>query len=87
MKHTPPYSYLQVPAEGELPHSESWSTLELEEMCCPSMYFDVSIQTISAQLACPLAWIMSPPDSPPITDPIYPYMVHLATWQPGHLGA
>ena len=25
---------------------------------------------------CPLAWIMSAPDSPPIMDPIYLYMVH-----------
>ena len=29
-----------------------------------------------SQLAFPLAWITSAPGSPPITDPIYPYMVH-----------
>ena len=51
-------------------------TPELELMCCPSMYFDVSIQTRLAQLACPLAWIMSPPNSMPIMDPIYPYMMY-----------
>ena len=45
-------------------------------MCYPSMYFDVSIQTRSAQLVCPLAWIMSVLDSPPLMDPLYPYMVH-----------
>ena len=51
-------------------------TLELEVMCCPSVYFDGCIQTRSAQLAWPLAWIMSVPDSSPIMDPIYLYMVH-----------
>ena len=75
-KHTPLYSYLQVPAEEEQPHSVSRLTPELEVMCYPSVYFYVFIQTRSAQLACPLAWIMSVPDSLPITDPIYPYMVH-----------
>ena len=45
-------------------------------MCFPSVYFNIFIQTRSAQLACPLAWIMSAPDSLPKTDPIYPYMVH-----------
>ena len=45
-------------------------------MCYPSMCFDISTQTQSAQLACPLAWIMSAPASLPITDPIYPYMEH-----------
>ena len=76
MRHTPTYSCLQVPAEEGLPHSASRLTLELVVMCCPSMYSNVYIQTRSTQLACPLAWIMSAPDSPPITDPIYPYMVH-----------
>ena len=76
MKHTPLYSCLQVPAEREQPHSALRSTPELEIMCYPSMYFNISIQTRSAQLACPLAWITSPPGSLPITDPIYPYMVH-----------
>ena len=75
-KHTPLYSCLQVPAEEKQPHSISRSTLELEIMCCPSMYFDVFIKTRSVQLACPLAWITSAPDSLPIMDPIYPYMVH-----------
>ena len=45
-------------------------------MCCPYVYFDVYIQTRSAQLACLLAWVTSAPNSLPITDPIYPYMVH-----------
>ena len=76
MKHTPLYSCLQVPAERELPHSTSRLILELEVMCCPSVYFDIFIQTRSAQLACPLAWIMSAPNSLLITDPIYPYMAH-----------
>ena len=75
MRHRPPYSCLQVPAEG-LPHSMSKLTLELEVMCCPSVYFNVYIQTRSAQLACPLACIMLAPESLPIMDPIYPYMVH-----------
>ena len=44
-------------------------------MCCPSVCFNISNQTGSAQLACPLAWITSAPGSPPILDPIYPYMV------------
>ena len=76
MRHTPPYSCLQVPAERELPHSLSRSTPGWEVMCCPYVYYDIFIQTRSAQLAWPLAWIMSAPNSPPITDPIYPYMVH-----------
>ena len=58
------------------PHSVSRSIPELEVMCCPYVYFDVFIQTRSAQLACPLAWITSAPDSLPIMDPIYLYMVH-----------
>ena len=75
IKHTPLHSCLQVPAEREQPHSVLRSTPELEVMCCPYVYFNISIQTRSGQLACPLAWITSAPDSPPITDPIYPYMV------------
>ena len=42
----------------------------------PSLYLNVSTQTGSAQLACPLAWITSAPDSLHTVDPIYPYMVH-----------
>ena len=76
MRHTPPYSCLQVPAEKVKPHSMSRSIPELEAMYYPTMFFNGSIKTRSTQLACPLAWIMSAPDSPPITDPIYPYMVH-----------
>ena len=76
MRHTPLYSCLQVPAEREQPHSMSRLTLELEVMCCPSVYFDASIWTRSAQLACPLAWMMSVPDTLHITDPMYLYMVH-----------
>ena len=85
MRHMPLYSCLQVPAEKEQPHSVSRLILELEVMCCPFMYFNISIQTRSAQLACPLAWITSAPDSPPITDPIYLYgALHgPITWQPG----
>ena len=37
-------------------------------MCYPSMYFNIFIWTRSAQLACPLALIMSVPDSLPITE-------------------
>ena len=75
MRHTPPYSCLQVPAEKGQPHSVSRSILELEAMCYPSMCFDAFTQSRSAQLACPLAWITSVSDSLPTTDPIYPYMV------------
>ena len=42
----------------------------------PLVYFDIFIQTRLDQLACQLAWITSAPDPPPITNPIYPYMVH-----------
>ena len=45
-------------------------------MCYPSVCFDAFIQIRSAQLAYPLALIMSVPDSLPTMDPIYPYMVH-----------
>ena len=76
MRHTPLYSCLQVPAEREQPHSTLRLTLEQEVMCCPYVYFNVFIQTRSAQLACPLARITSAPDSLPTTDPIYLYMVH-----------
>ena len=76
MKDTPPYSCLQVPAEKGQPHSMSKSIPELEAMCYPSMHFDTFIQIRSAQLAYPLALIMSVPDSLPTTDPIYLYIVH-----------
>ena len=83
MRHTPPYSCLQVPAEKGQPHSTSRLIPELETMCYPSMYFDAFIQIRSAQLACPLAWAMSVPDSPPTTDPTYLYMVHSRDPSPG----
>ena len=76
MRHTPPYSCLQVPAEKGQPHSALRSIPELEAMCYPSMCFDTFIQTRSAQLAYPLALITSVPDSLPTMDPIYLYMVH-----------
>ena len=76
MKHIPQYSCLQVPAVRGQPHSASRSTLELEVTCYPSVYSNVSTQTGSAQLACPLAWITSAPGSQHTMDPIYPYMVH-----------
>ena len=76
MKHTTWYNSLQASAVKEQPHFVSRSTLELEVMCSPSMCFNVSTWTRSAQLACPLAWIMSAPGSLPIMDPIYPYMAH-----------
>ena len=69
------YSCLQVPAEREQPHSASRSTPELVVTCFPSMCFDASTQTRSAQLACSLAWITSAQGSLPMMDPIYPYMV------------
>ena len=75
MRHTPPYSCLQVPAEKGQPHSASRLIPELEAMCYPSMCFDAFIQIRSAQLAYPLAWITSVPDSLSTTDPIYPNMV------------
>ena len=75
-RHTPPYNCLQVPAEKGQPHSLSRLILELEAMCYPSVCFDAFIQIRSAQLACPLAWIMSVPDSLATMDPIYLYMVH-----------
>ena len=40
MRHTPPYSCLQVPAEKGQPHSTSRSIPELEAMCYPSVCFD-----------------------------------------------
>ena len=76
VRHTPPYSCLQVPPEKGQPHSVSRSIPELEAMCYPSMCFDAFIQIRSAQLACPLALIMSVPDSLPTVDPIYLYLVH-----------
>ena len=76
MRHTPPYSCLQVPAEKGQPHSMLRLIPELEATCYPSMCFDTFIQIRSAQLACPLALITSVPDSLPTTDPIYLYMVH-----------
>ena len=76
MRHKPLYSCLQVTAEEGLPHSVSRSIPELEVTYYPYICFDIFIPTRSAQLACPLAWIMSEPDSSPITDPIYLYMVH-----------
>ena len=39
MRHTPPYSCLQVLAEREQPHSMSRSILELEATCYPSHVF------------------------------------------------
>ena len=76
MRHTPPYSCLQAPAEKGLPHSMSRLIPELEATCYPSMCFNAFNQIRSAQLACPLACplalIMSVPDSLPTTDPIYP---------------
>ena len=85
MKHTPLYSCLQVPAEREKPHSTLRLTLELEVTCCPSVYFNGSIQTRSAQLA----WNTSAPDSLPVMDIIYPLNGALhgpITWQSGHPG-
>ena len=61
MKHIQWYNCLQGPAVREQPQSVSRSTWELKVMCCPSMSSDVSTQTRSAQLACPLAWITSAP--------------------------
>ena len=54
------YTKVQLPASAsnrEQPHSASRLTPELEVMCCPSMSSNISIQTVSAQLA----WIMSAP--------------------------
>ena len=76
MRHTPPYSCLQVPAEKGQPHSVLRLTPELEETCYPSILFDAFIQIRSALLAYPLALIMSVPDSLPTMDPISLYMVH-----------
>ena len=73
------YTTIQLPASTSRkgpPHSVSRLILGLEAMCYPSMCFDAFIQIRLAQLAYPLALITSVPDSPPTTDPIYPYMVH-----------
>ena len=51
----------KCPAVRKQPPSTSKSTLELEVMCYPSIFSNVSTQTGSAQLACPLAWIMLTP--------------------------
>ena len=44
MRHTPPYSCLQVPAEKGQPHSASKLISELEAMCYPFVCFDTFIQ-------------------------------------------
>ena len=44
--------------------------------CYPSVCFDTYTQIRSVQLAYPLAYTTSIPDSPPTMDPIYLYMVH-----------
>ena len=44
IRHTPPYSYLQAPAEKGQPQSMSRSIPELEAMCYPSMCFDAFTQ-------------------------------------------
>ena len=80
MRHTPPYSCLQVPAEKGLPHSMSRLIPELEAMSYPSMCFDAFIQIRSVQLAYLLALITSVPDSLPTTDPIYLYMVRVNSY-------
>ena len=59
MKHIQQYSCLQVPAVRGQPHFMSRLTLELEAMCYPSAYSNISTQTGSGQMACPLAWITS----------------------------
>ena len=76
MRHTPPYSCLQVPAEKGQPHSAIKLTPELKATCYPSVCFDTFILIRSAQLAYPLALITSVPDSLPTMDPISLYMVH-----------
>ena len=84
MRHTPLSSCLQVPAEEGQPYSVWRSIPELEATYYSHVCFDIFIPTGSAQLASPLVWITSAPGSPPITDPIYLYMVH--PW-PHHLAA
>ena len=50
MRHTPPYSCLQVPAEREQPHSMSRSIMELEATCYLFMCFNASTQISPAGL-------------------------------------
>ena len=76
MKHIQWYNCLQAPAVREQPHFASRLTLELEVTCCPSVYSNVSTQTESAHLACPLAWVMPAPGSLHTMDLIFPYMAH-----------
>ena len=84
MRHTPSYSCLQVPAEKGPPHSTSRSIPELEATCYSSVCFNAFIQIRSAQLAYPLALIMSVPDSLPTWIPYTPIWCTL--WAP-HLAA
>ena len=53
MRHTPPYSCLQVSAEKGQSHSMSRLIPELEATCYPSMCFITFIQIRSAQLGLP----------------------------------
>ena len=88
MRYTPPYSYLQAPAEKRQPHSVSRLIPELEATCYPSMCFNAYIQIRSAQLAYPLALI-----SIRLTTynrshiPLYGALCGLITWQPDNLGS
>ena len=89
IRHTLPYSWLQAPAEKGQHHSVSRSILEQVAMCYPSVCFNAFLQIRSAQLACPLVWIMSVPDSLPTKDPTYllwhtPWAHHLAARLPWH---
>ena len=90
MRHTPPYSCLQVPAEKGQPHSASRSIPELEATFYPSVCFNAFIQIRSAQLSYPLALIMSVPDSLPTMGfhiPLYGALWGPITWQPDYPGS
>ena len=65
------------------PCSASRLIPELEATCYPSMFFNTFTHIRSVQLACPLPWTMSVPDSLPTMDPIYLCMVHSMDPSPG----
>ena len=58
------YTMVQLPASINSKGTTSLCikvNTEAEVMCCPSVFSNISTQTGSAQMACPLASIMSAP--------------------------
>ena len=80
------YTTIQLPASASRKGTASLHVkvnTRAGATCYPSLCFDTFIQIRSAQLAYPLALIMSVPDSLPTMDPIYSYMVHSVGPSPG----